>query len=97
MVTLDSEENNLFTFTFELKDDVYNSIDSAEYTSDVSFKYFTMNTITEQVFLKEVTSTYLGNNKFSIQLDSSFPKYEFYGFIPYIQFFPQICPKFIPR
>ena len=93
LVTLDSEENNLFTFTFELKDDVYNSIDSAEYTSDVSFKYFTMNTITEQVFLKEVTSTYLGNNKFSIQLDSSFPKYEFYGFIPYIQFFPQICPS----
>ena len=93
LVSLDSEVNNLFTFTFELKDEVYNDISSNAYTSDVSFRYYTINPITEQVFLKEVSCKYLGNNKFSIQLDDSYPKYLFYGFIPYIQFFPQVCPS----
>ena len=92
LVSLISQINNLFTFIFELKDDVYNNIDSEEYTSEVSFKYLSINPITEQVFIKEVSCTYLGNNKFSIQLDDKFPKYSFYGFIPYIHF-PQICPS----
>ena len=93
LVTLDSELNNKFTFTFELKDDVYNDVESEEYISDVSFKYITINPITEQIFVKEIASTHLGQNKFSVELDNSYPKYSFYGFIPYIQFFQQICPS----
>ena len=93
LVTLDSENNNLFTFSFNLKDDVYNDATSEDYSSEVSFKYITINLITEQIFIREVSSNYLGNNKFSVQLDNSFPKYTFYGFIPYIEFFPQICPS----
>ena len=93
LVTLESEVNNLFTFSFALKDDFYNDITSSDYTSDISFRYITINPLTEQIFLKKVSSTYLGNNKFTVQLDNTYPKYSFYGFIPYIQFFPQICPS----
>ena len=82
----------LFTFSFKLKDDFYNDVTSSDYTSDVSFRYITINPLTEQIFLKKVSSTYLGNNKFTVKLDNTYPKYSFYGFIPYIQFFPQICP-----
>ena len=93
LVTLDSELNNLFTFTFYLKDDVYNDVVSDEYISLVSFKYITINPITEQILIKDIASNYLGENKFSIKLNDTIPKYSFYGFIPYIQFFPQICPS----
>ena len=54
LVTLDSEVNNLFTFTFKLKDDFYNDLTSSDYTSDVSFRYITINPLTDRMYLSDI-------------------------------------------
>ena len=98
LVTLESENNNEFIFKFELKDEVYNDVSSDEYINDVSFKYITINPITETVFILDgINAVYKGDNKFSITLNKSVPKYTIYGFIPYLQFFPQVCPSCIKK
>ena len=94
IVTLESENANNFTFSIQLKDEYYKTIESTSIDYKISFKYFTINPLTEEVFTTEITPK-KSDNKFVLTLEESFPKYSIYGFIPYIGFLPQICPSCI--
>ena len=95
LVSLETENSNKYIFTITLKDEYYKQI-SLPSMSDykVWFKYFTINPLTEEVFIQEVPST-KSESQYLLNLDKSFPKYSIYGFIPYIGFLPQICPSCI--
>ena len=86
-----TEENNVFKFTISLKDEFYKSSDSTDYQSSVSFTYVTLNPVNEEIFIRKVSATKTSNHNFQITLESSYPKYAIYGFIPYIGGLPQIC------
>ena len=88
------QENNNFKFSMKLVDEFYKDILSSKYEYSVSFKYFTINPLTEEVFITDIPYT-LNGKEYLINLNSSFPKYSIYGFIPYIGFLPQICPSCI--
>ena len=89
---LESEDSNKYTFSLKLFDEYYKSFTSSSYKDKVSFKYFTINPLTEEVYIADVSHN-LELDKYIINIDSSLPKFSLYGFIPYIDFLPQICPS----
>ena len=93
---LESEGSNTFSFFIELVDEFYKDInkDSIPFEYQISFKYFTINPLTEEVFITDIEHK-IENQKYIINLKDSYPKYSIYGFIPYIGFLPQICPECI--
>ena len=91
---LESENSNKFTFSLKLFDEYYKEFSPSSIENKVSFKYFTINPLTEEVYIVDISHNF-EQNKYIINLDSSLPKYSLYGFIPYIDFLPQICPSCI--
>ena len=93
---LESEVSNKFTFSLKLFDEYYKEFNTSSLENKVSFKYFTINPLTEEVYIVDVLHN-TESNKYIINLDDSLPKYSLYGFIPYKDFLPQICPSCIKR
>ena len=93
LVKLDKEAGNQFDFKFELKDDYYTTVSTTKYFNSVSFKYFTLNPITEEIFITEITDVAANIESIVLILDEAYPKYSIYGFIPYIGKIPQVCPS----
>ena len=87
-----NEENNHFYFNFVLKDDYYTILETTKYVNSVSFKYFTLNPMSDELFIREIYPNIEGTT-FVVHLDESYPKYSIYGFIPEIGKIPQVCPS----
>jgi len=87
------DDPNTFSFFMELVDEFYKDInkDSIQFEYQISFKYFTINPLTEEVFITDIEHK-VENERYIINLKDSYPKYSIFGFIPYIGFLPQICP-----
>ena len=92
LVEFSKEENNQFYFNFVLKDDYYAIVETSKYVNSVSFKYFTVNPMSDELFIREIYPNIEGNT-FVVYLDESYPKYSIYGFIPQIGKIPQVCPS----
>ena len=93
---LESEDSNKFTFSLKLYDEYHKLFTSSIFEKKVLFKYFTINPLTEEHYIVDVDVSYINeSDKYIINLDDSLPKYSLYGFIPYIDFLPQICPSCI--
>ena len=92
LVELKEEYSNKFSFSVKLLDEFYDEIASNIYEDKLSFKYFTINPLTEEEFITDVTHKKIVD-KYEINLSESYPKYSIYGFIPYIRSLPQICPS----
>ena len=91
-VKLTENSDNKFTFEFELKNEFYKTTTSSEYTSYVSFRYISINPMTDEIFIRDIKST-LEGNQFTVTLPNTFPKYSIYGFVPLIKKIPQVCPS----
>ena len=73
IVTLESENANIFTFSIQLKDEYYKTIESTSIDYKISFKYFTINPLTEEFFTTEISPT-KRDDKFVLTLEESFLK-----------------------
>ena len=92
LFTLEEEKDNEFTFSVVLKDEFYKTLSSKDFLDHVTFKYYTYNPASDELFTIEKVKAEIGeNNKIKVTLNSSTPKYSIYGFIPLIKLIPQIC------
>ena len=87
-------ENQIITFNLKYKDDYYKEIKAKEEPT-ISFKYFTYNPLTNEIFIRDIsiiqTESQGSNIKVLLSLEENFPKYYIYGFIPLINLIPQVC------
>ena len=90
--TLTKENGNEFIFKVNLKDEFYKEVTSEDYMKLVTFKYYTYNPVSDEVFvIPGLKIDSREDNTFKIVLTQGFPKYSIYGFIPLIKVVPQIC------
>jgi hypothetical protein len=92
------EKNNAYTFEVNLKDEFYKNVNTtSKLTEIVTFRYITINPVTEEVFIRDIEYSNNTGNRFTVNLDQSFPKYSVYGFFPLIRLRPQICPTCLKK